>query len=167
VAGEIQDANAIFAGPSDLSLTLRFASGVAGSYVASYPEIAVPEEPNDMRLYGTEGMMSIAGRGVRILRPDGTVERWTVKMPDAGYYNEFLDFHQALAGEATLVGTIAQSVRNMEILMYGLASAEWGKAMEIPGDHAAQAVPLWKPAGAEGLFDGLDGVEVTHETAKA
>jgi predicted dehydrogenase len=166
VAGEIQDANTIFAGPSDLSLTLRFASGVAGSYVASYPEIEVPEEPGDMRLYGTEGAMSIGGRTVRVFRPDGSVDTWTVEMPDAGYSNEFLDFHQALTGEASLVGTIGQSVRNMEILMVGLASAEWGKAMEIPGSHAVEAVPLWKPAGADGLFDGLD-VKVSHDTTRA
>jgi predicted dehydrogenase len=165
VAGEIQDANTIFAGPSDLTLTIRFASGAAGSYVAAYPEFAVPEEPGDMRLYGTEGAMSIGSEGIRVFRPDGGVERWKVEMPDAGYSNEFLDFHEALTGKAQLVGTIGQSVRNMEILMYGLASAEWGHAMEIPGSHAADAVPLWKPAGAEGLFDGLD-VKVTNEESK-
>jgi predicted dehydrogenase len=159
VHGELQDANSTHRGPSDLAMTLRFISGAVGSYTASYPELAMPEEPNDMRLYGTEGVMSVARRGARIFRPDGSVEEWKVEMPDAGYYNEFLNFHEALTGTAPLIGTISQSVRNMEIITQGLASAEQGETLEIvPGASglSEKAVPLWRPAGAEGLFDGLD-----------
>ena len=73
VSGVIQDANSIFGGPSDLAMTLAFTSGAAGSYTASYPEYRVPEEPNDMRIYGTEGVMSIAGRStISVFRPDGS-----------------------------------------------------------------------------------------------
>ncbi|HEV2127444.1 MAG TPA: Gfo/Idh/MocA family oxidoreductase [Thermomicrobiales bacterium] len=168
VSGEIQDANSTHNGPSDLTMNLHFVSEAIGSYTASYPELAMPEEPNDMRLYGTEGVMSISRGGVRIHRPDGSTECWKVEMPDAGYYNEFLNFHQALTGEAELVGTIAQSVRNMEIIVQGLASAEEGKVMEMasgPIDLSPTAVPLWKPAGADGLFDGL-GVTTDHEVTK-
>jgi hypothetical protein len=32
---------------------------------------------------------------------------------------------------------------------------------------SAEAVPLWKPAGAAGLFDGLEGVRVEHTTETA
>ena len=46
--------------PSDLALTL-FTGGAIGNYTASYPEIPVPPEPNDMRLYGTEGVLVLAG----------------------------------------------------------------------------------------------------------
>jgi predicted dehydrogenase len=165
VSGEIQDANSTHNGPSDLTMNLHFVSDAIGSYTASYPELPMLEEPNDMRLYGTEGVMSISRGGVRIHRPDGTVERWQVDMPDAGYYNEFLDFHQALTGDAELVGTIAQSVRNMEIITQGLKAAEQGGVMEMaagPIELSAAAVPLWKPAGVDGLFDGL-GVTVDHE----
>jgi predicted dehydrogenase len=159
VSGEIQHANSTHTGPSDMTLNLHFASGAIGSYTASYPDIPVPEEPNDMRLYGTEGVMSVARRGARIFRPDGSVEEWKVEMPDAGYYNEFLNFHEALTGTAPLIGTISQSVRDMEIITQGLASAEQGETLEIvPGASglSEKAVPLWKPAGAEGLFEGLD-----------
>ncbi|MDQ4044204.1 MAG: Gfo/Idh/MocA family oxidoreductase, partial [Chloroflexota bacterium] len=168
VSGEIQDANSTHNGPSDLAMTLHFVSEAIGSYTAAYPELAMPEEPNDMRLYGTEGVMSISRGGVRIHRPDGSADRWQVEMPDAGYYNEFLNFHQALTGEAELVGTIAQSVRIMEIIVQGLASAEKGEVMEMapePTDLSPTAVPLWKPAGADDLFDGLD-VTINHEVAK-
>lgn len=171
LSGEIQDANSTHDGPSDLTLNLHFVSDAIGSYTASYPELPMPEEAGDMRLYGTEGVMSIQrGGGVRIHRPDGIIEHWSVEMPDAGYYNEFLDFHQALTGATELtVGTIAQSVRNMEIIIQGLASAEQGRVMETapgPTERSATAVPLWKPVGADGLFDGLD-VNVKHEVSKA
>jgi predicted dehydrogenase len=169
VAGEIQDANTIFAGPSDLATALQFVSGAAGSYTASYPEYQVPDEPNDMRIYGTDGTMSVGGRAIRVFRHDGTVERWQVEMPDAGYYNEFLNYYEAWTGAAPLVSTIEQSVRNMEILMQALASAEEGRELAIadgPIPLSANPVPLWKPAGADGLFDGLEGVEVEHTTGK-
>lgn len=159
ISGEVQDANAIFGGPSDLTLNLHFVSDAIGSYTAAYTEIAMPEEPNDMRLYGTEGVMSVGRSGTRVFRPDGSVEQWKVEQADAGYYNEFLNFHEALRGDAPLVGTIAQSVRNMEIITQGLASAEQGEVLQIvPGltELSETAVPLWKPAGADGLFDGLD-----------
>jgi predicted dehydrogenase len=169
LSGEVQDANAIFGGPSDLSLNLHFVSGAIGTYAASYTEIPMPDEPNDMRLYGTDGVMSIGRGGTRIYRPDGSAECWKVEQADGGYYNEFLNFHEAMTGAAPLVGTIAQSVRNMEIITQGLASAEKGEVLQIvPGltELSATAVPLWKPAGAEGLFDGLDAT-VTHEVTKA
>ena len=165
LAGAIEDANTTHNGPSDLTLTLNFVSGAIGSYAASYPELAVPGEANDMRLYGTDGVMTIGREGTRIYRPDGSVEHWKVRQPDAGYYNEFLNFHQALTGDAPLIGSVAQSVRNMELITQGLASAEQGTVMktaEGPTELSVTAVPLWKPAGADGLFDGLD-VEVTHE----
>ena len=165
VVGEMQDVNSIFAGPSDLTLNIRFVSGAIGNYTASYPEFAVPDEPNDMRLYGTDGVMSVGQDGTRIYRPDGTVEHWKIDKPDGGYYNEFLNFHEAVTGEAPLVGTIAQSVRNMEWITQGIASAQQGQVKEmVPGPIplSANAVPLWRPAGAEGLFDSL-GATVTHE----
>ena len=171
LSGETQDANDTHGGPSDLSLNLRFVSGAIGSYTASYPEIAVPSEPNDLRLYGTEGVMAIGrwSEGTSIYRPDGSVESFKVEQKDGGYYNEFLNFHQALTEGAPLVGTAAQTYRNMELVLKGLDSAETGQTVtldEWPLPLAAAAVPLWRPAGATDLFEGLD-VKVTRETRQA
>lgn len=168
IAGEIQDANTIFAGPSDLTLNVRFVSGVVGNFTASHPEFAVPEESNDMRIYGTDGVLSVGPHGPRIYRPDGSVESWRIEKADGGYYNEFLNFHEALVDDAPVVGTIAQSVRNMEWVTQGLASAEQGRVMEMaqgPTMLSEGAVPLWRPMGAEGLFDGTGG-SVTHDVTK-
>ncbi len=170
LAGETQDANTTHGGPSDLTLNLRFVSGSIGSYTASYPELAVPSEPNDLRLYGTEGVMTVGREGTLIYRPDGTVETYKVKGADGGYYNEFLNFHEAVTAGAPLVGTAAQSYRNMELVLKGLASAEAGQVIaldEWPIPLSAFAVPLWRPAGASDLFEGLDAsVTRTVRTAQ-
>ncbi|MBA3416814.1 MAG: Gfo/Idh/MocA family oxidoreductase [Chloroflexia bacterium] len=163
VSGEIQDANSTHGGPSDLALTLRFVGGGAGSYAASYPELIVPEEPNELRLYGTEAVMTVGQDGVRLHHPDGTVEAYRVEGADGGYYNEFLDFAEAVGGGVPVVGTVAQSFRTMELILGGLASARRGEAVAIgpwPDPLAASAVPLWRPAGATGLFDGLPATVV-------
>ena len=74
--GETQRANSTIDAPSDLTLNLRFVSGAIGNYTACYPEIPVPPEPNEMRLYGTDGVMALTvqpgARLVSIYRPDGT-----------------------------------------------------------------------------------------------
>ena len=165
VAGEIQDANAIFGGPSDLALTVRFVGGAAGAYAASYPELAVPPEPNELRLYGTEAAMTVGRDGVKIHDPDGTVEAYRVEGCDGGYFNEFLNFAEAVGDGAPVVGTVAQSYRNMELVLRGIASARLGRAMAIdpwPDPLSASAVPLWRPAGATDLFGGLP-TTVTRE----
>ncbi|MFC0105893.1 hypothetical protein [Kibdelosporangium aridum] len=66
VHGAVQAANSTMDAPSDLALNLVFTGGTIGNYTASYPEIPVPPEPNDMRLYGTEGVL------VPLWRPCGS-----------------------------------------------------------------------------------------------
>jgi predicted dehydrogenase len=158
VHGEIQDANSTHGGPSDLTLNLRFVSGAIGNYTAAYPELAIPPEPNEMRLYGDEAVMVVTNRNVAIHRPDGAVEQHRLVDGDGGYYNEFVNFHDAIVHGAPIVGTIAQTYHNMLVVLKGLESAERGEAIvldDAPGDLAVSSVPLWRPRGAEGLFDGL------------
>jgi len=54
------------------------------------------------------------------------------------------------------VGTIAQSAANMRIVLAALDSAEQGGVVALD-PTADGGVPLWRPRGAEGLFDGLPG----------
>ncbi|MGN6030807.1 MAG: hypothetical protein ACTHQE_04005, partial [Thermomicrobiales bacterium] len=89
----------------------------------------------------------------------------TVKQQDGGYYNEFLDFHDAVTAGTTPVGTIEQSFRNMELILLGLESAREGVVLRpdpAVGPLLAQAVPLWIPRGADGPVDGLD-VEIARQ----
>jgi predicted dehydrogenase len=172
VHGEIQRANSTIDAPSDLTLNLRFVSGAIGNYTACYPEISVPPEPNTLRLYGTNGVLALGGqpgtRLVSIYHPDGTVEEYRFEGIDGGYYGEFLNFFEAIRAGAPVVGTIGQTFQNMLIVLRGLDSAEQGRAVSLddaPGGRAAASVPLWRPDGATGLFDGLPG-HSTHETRR-
>ena len=163
--GLAQDANAAMGGPSDLLLNLRFVSQAIGTYAAAHPEIPVPEDDAAMRLYGTAGVMVVDQERVEVHRPDGSSEVHSVKGSDGGYYNEFRDFYDAVVHGAPVLGTVTQSVHNLWVIVRGLDSAEGSRAVEladVPGGLSERGVPLWRPHGAAGLFDGLP-VRVTKQ----
>ncbi len=160
VAGEVQRSNATLDAPSDLALNLRFVGGAIGSYSAVYPDIPLPPEPDEMRLYGTDATMIVGGKQVRVFRPNGTIETHRFEGTDGGYYGEFLNFYEALAQNAPVVSTVHQSFLNMLVVLRGLDAAERGEVVSLtdaPGGLSAQPLSLWKPYGAAGLFDGLPG----------
>ncbi len=163
VAGETQDANETHGGPSDLTLNLRFASGAVGNYTASYPEVATPGESSEMRIYGTEGTMLVGWNETRVVRPDGTVETFRVEQADRGFFNELVNFSDAVRGEAEVVGTVEQSFRNMAVVLGGLESARTGETMKLGDDGGG--VPLWRPVGDGGLFGG-SGATVGREIGR-
>jgi predicted dehydrogenase len=166
VHGGVQEANPTMGGPSDLTLNLRFAGGAIGNYTAIYAPFPLPDEDNAMRLYGADGVMTVADRRVTVHRPDGTATEHRVEMPDGGYYNELLDFHDAVVHGEPAVGTIAQSARTMELVLLGLESAAQGRALPVTGPSGGPTgggVPLWRPRGAAGLFDGLPVRVITEE----
>lgn len=164
ISGEVQDANSTHNGPSDLSLNLRFVSGAIGSYTAAQPELAMPDEPNDMRIYGTGAVMSIGQKKVTIYRPDGT-ETFSFEKMDGGYFGEFANFHDAVVHGEPVVGTLAQSIRTMEIITKGLTSAANGQVVTLedgPIPLSANPLPLWKSRDSDDL-----GIAVTREVSPA
>lgn len=149
IAAEIQDANSTHNGPSDLTMTLRFVSGAVGNYSAVSPEFPIPPEPNEMRIYGTDGVMAIRDKRVELYRAD---EVLTFEFPDqdGGYTGEFQNFHEAVSHGAPVVGTLAQSVRNMEIITKALKAAETGTVIALddsPVPLSERPVPMWMPHG--------------------
>jgi predicted dehydrogenase len=162
VHGAVQWANSTIDSPSDLTLNLAFAGGAIGNYTSTYSEIAVPEEPNDMRLYGTEGVLVLSGpeseRRVTLSRPDGTRQTDVFRGIDNGYYAELCNFSDAVRHGDPVVGSVRQSFANMLVVLRALDSAEQDAVMaldDVPLD--AGGVPLWRPRTASGLFDGLPG----------
>jgi predicted dehydrogenase len=142
-------------------LNLVFACGAIGNYTSTYSEIAVPEEPNDMRLYGTEGVLVLSGpeaeRRVTLSRPDGTSQTDVFRGIDNGYYAELCNFSDAVRHGEPVVGTVRQSVANMLVVLRALDSAEQEAVMPLEDLHGTGGVPLWRPRSASGLFDGLPG----------
>jgi predicted dehydrogenase len=161
----VQRANTTIDSPSDLTMNLVFASGVVGNYTACYPEIPIPAEPNDMRVYGTEGVLALSGspaaRRVSLYRPDGTDEITVFEGIDYGYYGELSNFADAIQHGEPVVGTVRQTFANMMIVLRALDSAESGAAQPMDGLDAP-GLALWRPRGGTGLFDGMPGRRTTH-----
>ncbi|MBA2468269.1 MAG: Gfo/Idh/MocA family oxidoreductase [Chloroflexia bacterium] len=163
VSGVSQDANTTHGGPSDLSLNLKFVSGAVGNYTAGYPELAVPKEPNDLRLYGTEGVLSFGYRQVTLSRPDEADALYRTGQVDGGHFNAFVNFFEAIRLGEPVVGTVAQTFRNMQIVLDGLESARLGEVRAIdpyPSHLLKTAVPLWSPNRQDSLFDDPEYVTV-------
>lgn len=123
-----------------------------------------------MRLYGTEGVLVLSGpeaeRRVTLLRADGTTRSDVFRGIDNGYYAELCDFADAVRHGGPVVGTIAQSVANMRIVLAALDSAERAMVVELESP-AEGGVPLWRPRGAADLFDGLPGTrEISGEMTR-
>ena len=148
VYGETQHANVTHGGPSDLALNLRFVSGAIANYTAAYTDIELPAEANELRIYGTEGVMTLGQREIRIDRPGQETETQKVEMADGGYYNEFLNFHDAIFRGAPLIGTVEQTYRNMQIVDAGIAAPLAERVISIdswPIPLTVSGVPLWEP----------------------
>ena len=95
LAAETQDANSTHGGPSDLVVTMRFVSEAIGTYAAIYPELAIPQEENEMRVYGTEGVLSVKNKRVELHRSKKTAV-YDFPDQDGGYIGEFQNFHEAV-----------------------------------------------------------------------
>jgi predicted dehydrogenase len=172
LSAETQSANSTLDAPSDLTIALRFAAGAAGHYTASYPEIAVPDEPNELRIYGTAGALILDQDRheyrVTHRRADGPTAIHRFSGIDNGYYNEFRNFYDAVTHGEPLVGTIAQSFANLLTVMRALDAAECATTQtldDLPSGPEAPGVPLWRPRGACGLFEGLPGCHACEVTA--
>ena len=144
--------------PSALAMTCDLAGGASGNCVWGFLGNPVLDEVRDTRLYGSEGAL-ISSRGqVKLIRADGSTEAYQFEAMDPGQYNMFLNFHDALVHGEPMVATIRQSFENMLVVLRALESAECGRQTEVadagvpPGTGG---VPLWRPRGASGPFDGL------------
>ena len=164
VHGAVQRANGTIDSPSDLTANLAFASGAIGNYTAAYTAIPIPQEPNEMRLYGTDGVLVLAGspaeRLVTVCDRTGAARTDVFRGNDNGYLAELCDFADAIRHGTPPVGTVEQSFVNMLVVLRALDSAEQNAALTV--DHSAGGVPLWRPRGAVGLFDGLPGERSVH-----
>jgi predicted dehydrogenase len=151
-------ANKTMDAPSAMAMTFGLASGATGNCVWGFLGNPVLDEVRDARLYGSEGAL-ISSRGqVRLIRADGSIEEYRVEPFDTGHYNMFLNFHDAVMHDEPIVANVRQSFENMLVVMQALDSAAGGRQVDVvaagvpPGTGG---VPLWRPRGARGLFEGL------------
>jgi predicted dehydrogenase len=151
-------ANKTMDAPSAMAMTCGFASGATGNCVWGFLGNPVLDEVRDTRLYGSEGAL-ISSRGqVRLIRADGSIEEYRVEPTESGHYNMFLNFHDAVMHDEPIVATVRQSFENMLVVLQALESAARGQQVDmvaagVPAETGG--VPLWRPRGMSGLFDGL------------
>jgi predicted dehydrogenase len=150
--------NATMNAPSALAMTCEFAGGASGNCVWGFLGNPVLDEAREMRLYGGEGAL-VSSRGkVRLIRADGSLDEHRVEPTESGHYNMFLNFHDAVVHDEPMVATVRQSFENMLVVLQALKSAEEGDRTEVVAagvPPSAGGVPLWRPRGMSGLFDGL------------
>lgn len=155
VYGETQDANTTHGGPSDLVTSLRFVSGAIGSYTAGYPELAVPPDHGGLRIYGTEGVITLGHRTFTLDRPSEGTTTYRTSQTDGGHLNAFINFGEAVRQQAPVIGTVTQTWRNMQIVLDALKSAETGQAIALdpfPYALTAEGIALWKSERPDPLF---------------
>ncbi|MDQ6672743.1 MAG: Gfo/Idh/MocA family oxidoreductase [Chloroflexota bacterium] len=157
LCGDIQDlqaflqyANPTTGGPSDMTLNIHFASNAIGSYVGAHLAVPLLDETNDMRLYGSEGVLSVGNKSVRVLGADGAIGEHTLDS-DNGYFNQLVNFYESIVYGEPIVGTIAQSFANLLVIQRALDSAEGYRLVslqDLPGGLSEHSVPLWRARAA-------------------
>jgi predicted dehydrogenase len=151
-------ANATMDAPSAMAMTFGLAGGASGNCVWGFLGNPVLDETRDTRLYGSEGALIYTLGQVRLVRADGSIEERLVEPVESGHYNMFLNFHDAVRHDEPIVATVRQSFENMLIVMQALESAAGGRPVDVVAagvPSGTGGVPLWRPRGARGLFDGL------------
>jgi predicted dehydrogenase len=151
-------ANKTMDAPSAMAMTFGFAGGASGNCVWGFLGNPVLDEVRDTRLYGSEGALIYSLGQVRIVRADGSIEEHRIEPIESGHYNMFLNFHDAILHDEPIVATVRQSFENMLVVMQALESAAGGRQVDVVAagvPAGTGGVPLWRPRGARGLFDGL------------
>jgi len=127
-----KDVHPVMAGEDTMVLNLRFRNGAVGSFIFSGAAKASSDERPEFRVYGTEGSIVVTNKETRLLRPaeadpngQEAAEVFTPPEEDAGgYYAEFQDFYAAVREGRPYRVPPAEALRDWEILMRALDSAE-------------------------------------------
>ena len=150
--------NATMQAPSAMAMTFAFANGATGNCLWGFLGNPVHDEVRETRVYGSEGVLLYTRGRLRHVRADGQVHEYRIEPIESGHYNMFLNFYDAIVCGEPIVASLEQSVANMLVVWQALESSERGGEMEVaaPGlSPPPGGVPLWRPRGARGLFDGL------------
>lgn len=153
LSAEVQDANVTHGGPSVLTVNMRFVDNAVGNMSLASNSLPMPPDGNDLRIFGTEGVMSVGDDRIVLWKDDAT-QTHVVERTDFGYYNEFVNFHEAVMQGAPVIGDYLQSWRGMEIVSKALTSAETGEFQLMDTERAPlspRPIDIWLPYGETDL----------------
>lgn len=149
ISGQVQDVNPTHGGPSQFSVNLRFTDAAIGNMMLASPSLTMPPDENGLRIYGTEGVMSINDERILVWKNDLT-HRHVVERVDPGYTHEFRNFYEAVVHGAPVVGDYLQSWRGMEFIHLALESATQQSVLATDREIAPLSrwpIDLWLPHG--------------------
>lgn len=131
VQAYFKDLHPVMAPPDTGTLNLQFKSGAIGNL--SFTGVARGSNESSCRatVYGDKGTLYLDSGKVTLQRPDQKPEVFEDKHFDSGYYNEFLNFWEAVVNGAPVISTPEQAMRDWEIIMKALDSAETGQPVRF------------------------------------
>lgn len=111
-------------GVDTMVLNLRFRNGALGQFLFTDAAVEAESPIVSIILLGTEGTIWLEDGVVR-LRKRGDREETREKFdPDEAYYEQLVDFYEAIRGRATVKTTPYEAMRDLEIIMRAYDSAE-------------------------------------------
>lgn len=116
-----------------VNVNMEFKNKVNGYYVY-YPfgkEAQTP--PIGWRIFGTDGMIYLESKDcgiINVFMNDGSHEVIQYET-EKGYYNEFLNFYNALQGEEEIYVTPEVEYQDVELVFTIIKAAEQGKVIEL------------------------------------
>lgn len=136
---------------SVVSVNLQFRAGVIGhfSFYCAGPEAQRPLI--GLRIFGTQGMIYLEERDcgtINVAYNDGRHEAVPYE-PQAGYYNELLNFHKALIGEEPISVTPELEFGDFHLVDDILNSIEESRVIYINEPLMYQPVYGWHDRSAE------------------
>lgn len=149
LSGQVQDVNSTHGGISQFSVNMRFTDAAIGSLMLASPSLEMPPDENGLRIYGTEGVMSVNDERI-IVWKNGTTWRHVVNRVDFGYSHEFQNFYEAVVHGEPVIGDCLQSWRGMELVSLALESAANQVTLATDREIAPLArwpINLWLPYG--------------------
>ncbi len=115
--------------PADtLSASLRFASGVVGSYNVTY---AVPGPETPLQIAGTEGTLLVTRDRVEHWKQGKIVQTWAEPSAEDGLVAMYADFAQAIRTGRPPRSTAAEGYADLQLIVAMLRSAETGQQVRV------------------------------------
>lgn len=128
-------------------VNIEFYNGVIGQF-AYWPSGQDAQRPLlGTRIFGTEGVIYLEERScgiVNLFRPDGTSQQFPYT-PYQGYYNEFLNFYNALTGKEEIAVPPELEYGDVNMVFAILASLRENKIVPV------DATPVYQGAEAGSL----------------
>jgi predicted dehydrogenase len=111
-------------GIDTMVLNLRYRNGALGRLLFSAGTVEAQAGSTHAIVFGTEGTLWLADSRVRLKRrgePEVVTEEYD---PDEAYYDQLVNFYEAITRGAQVLSTPEEAMRDLEILMRAYDSAE-------------------------------------------